>query len=231
MYALLTTLLLLAPFEAEAAPMGNRLSEREQLRYQDVVTTRDGTRWRGKIIERGDVFRIRLDDTSEVAVAKEQVASITRELHPGYPHSGQWSARCGLGFEIAFAASGENGGTQYGPMLELGFGRNLGGSLEPEIVVALAPIGPEDGSYTPQIAVGARYYLQPLRRAKPYTSTQIVAYGTRGDLGLRTGPGIVFDLSPNLGLGVSQGVTLLSQTRPEAAAVGYHAAAQVQGRF
>lgn len=215
----------------EAAPFGNQLSKRTQLRYQDVLVTKDGSRWRGKLVERGDVYRIRLDDNSEVAVPKEQVASITRELHPGYPHTGQWQARAGLGFEIAFAASGENAGTQYGPLVEVGFGRNFGGPFEPEVVIALAPLGPEDGSVTPEIAVGARYYLQPLRRAKPYTSTQIVVAGARGDLGLRTGPGIVFDLTPNVGLGVSQGVTLMSQTDPEAAAVGYHGCMQVQGRF
>jgi hypothetical protein len=232
MLAFLTALaLFVATPDAHAAPLGNQLTKRAQLRYQDVVTTRDGTRWRGRILERGDVYRVRLDDNSEVAVPKEQVASVTRELHPGYPHTGQWEARAGLGFEIAFAASGENAGTQYGPMLEIGFGRNFGGPFEPEVLVALSPLGPEDGSITPQLALGARYYLQPLRRAKPYTSTQIVVIGTRGDLGLRTGPGIVFDITPNIGVGVSQGVTLMTQTDPEAAAVGYHGSLQVQGRF
>lgn len=214
-----------------AQPRGNVLSKRTQLRYQDVLTTRGGTRWRGKIVERGDVFRIKLEDNSEVAVPKEDVASITRELHPGLPHKGQWQVRGSTGFEVAFA-TGERAGVQYGPMVELGLGRNLGGPLEPEVALVLSPIGPTEGSYTPQAAVGFRYYLQSFDRAKPYAATQLVFWGTQADLGLRSGGGVQLDLSPNFGLGVSQGFTLMTQAGASAsAAVGYHVTFQAQGRF
>jgi hypothetical protein len=226
---------LLAP-SAHAAPArsGNQLSKRTQLRYQDVLTTRSGTRWRGKIIERGEVFRIRLDDNSEVAVPKAEVQSVTRELHPGYPHTGQWDARLAGGVEAALVSGTENAGVQAGPYMELGLGHNFGGSFEPELLVVMAPLGPESGSITPELGVCLRYYLAPYKRAKPFTSTQVIFYGSQGDLGLRTGPGFMFDLSPNIALGVSQGVTLMTQSTSEggnAAGVGYHLAFEAQGRF
>lgn len=234
----LLSLALLAPSVAHAgsdAPrVGNQLSKRTQLRYQDVLTTRSGSRWRGKLVERGDVFRIRLDDASEVSVPKEEVASITREPHPGYPHTGQWQARASVGAEVAFVTATTNAGLQAGPYVEVGFGPNIGGGLEPELVVILTPLGPEDGQFVTQIGVSARYYLQPFKRVKPYTDTQVVVYGTERDLGLRTGPGFVVDLSPNFGLGMSQGVTLMSQVGADgeqAAGVGYHFSVQAQGRF
>ena len=72
--------LALALLAALASPLahagaGNELSKRTQLRYEDVLTTRDGSRWRGKIIQKGDIYRIRLEDKSEVAVLKENVMS------------------------------------------------------------------------------------------------------------------------------------------------------------
>ena len=234
---LLATLLaspLVTSAHAEAPKRGNQLSKRTQLRYQDVLTTRSGSRWRGKIIERGDVFVIRLDDNSEVAVEKAEVASVTRELHPGYPHTGQWIGRVAVGAEVAFITATTNAGLQTGPYLEVALGRNFGGGLEPEIVFVLTPIGPEEGVYTPEIGVGARYYLQPQKRAKPFTETQIIFYGAQGDLGLRTGPGFLLDLSPNFSLGASQGVTLMTQVNDEGdvgAGVGYHFTFQAQGRF
>ncbi|MDP2312208.1 MAG: hypothetical protein Q8P41_04830 [Pseudomonadota bacterium] len=225
----------LAPMaHAEPSRAGNQLSARTQLRYQDVLTTRSGSRWRGRIIERGEVFRIRLDDNSEVAVEKAEVASVTRELHPGYPHNGQWSARVGAGAEIAFITATTNAGLTTGPYLEVALARNFGGGFEPEIVVALTPIGPADGAFTPEIGLGARYYLQPNKRAKPFTHTQIILYGLAGDLGLRTGPGFLLDLSPNFSLGAAQGVTLMTQVNDEGAvgaAIGYHFTVQAQGRF
>lgn len=232
--ALLLTAALSPAIAQDTAPRGNQLSARTQLRYQDVLTTRSGSRWRGKLVARGDVFRIRLDDNSEVAVPKEEVASVTREPHPGYPHKGQWTARAAAGAEIAFITATTNAGLQTGPYLEVGLGRNFGGGFEPEIVLVVTPIGPEDGALVPEIGVGARYYLQPYKRVKPFTNTQIVVYGAEGDLGLRTGPGFLLDVSPNIGIGASQGVTLMTQVGEEggvAAGVGYHFALQAQGRF
>jgi hypothetical protein len=231
---LLATLLTPTAAAAPAQRVGNQLSARTQLRYQDVLTTRSGSRWRGKIIERGEVFVIRLDDNSEVAVEKAEVASVTRELHPGYPHNGQWTSRIAVGAEVAFITATTNAGLQTGPYVEVAFGRNFGSALEPEIVFALTPISPQEGAYTAQIGVGARYYLQPLKRAKPFTETQLILYGAEGDLGLRTGPGFLLDLTPNFSLGVSQGVTLMTQVNDEGgvgAGVGYHFTAQAHGRF
>lgn len=220
---------------AHAAPQaGNQLSKRTQLRYQDVLTTRSGSRWYGKIIERGEVYRIKLEDNSEVAVPKEEVASLTRELHPGYPHKGQWVARLSPGAEVAFATGSTNAGLTTGPYVEMSFGRNFGGGFEPEIVIVASPIAPEQGSITPEIGIGARYYLQPYKRAKPFTSTQVILYGQHGDLGLRTGPGFLLDISPGFGLGISQGVTLMTQVGEDdevRAAIGYHFTIQGQGRF
>lgn len=222
--------LTLVSLPAAAAPKGNQLSKRTQLRYQDVVTTRDGSRWRGKVIERGDVFRIRLEDNSEVAVPKAEVVSVTRELHPGYPHKGQWQTRGNLGFEVAFQ-TGDNAGVQYGPTVEVGLGRNWGGSFEPEITLTLSPMGPESGAYTAQVGVGTRYYLQPFNRAKPFAATQVVVAGTHGDLGLRTGGGVLLDFTPNLGVGLDQGITLMTQGSPPAVGVGYHVGLLAQARF
>ena len=225
-----------APALAAPAPprAGNQLSSRVQLRYQDVLTTRSGSCWRGKIVERGDTFRIRLEDNSEVAVPKAEVVSVTRELHPGFPHKGQWSARVAVGAELAFISATQNAGIQSGPYAEVALARNFGGSLEPEIVLALAPLGPTEGALTPEIGVGFRYYLQPYKRAKPFTDTQIIFFGGQQDLGLRTGPGFILDLTPNIGIGISQGVTLMTQATADgdfAAGVGYHFTAQAQGRF
>ena len=213
------------------ATEGNRLSKRAELRYEDVLTTRDGSRWRGKLIEKGEVYRIRLDEGSEVAIPQAQVVSVTRELHPGYPHIGQWAIRLSPGIEGAFVAATQDAGTRYGPYAELAITRNLGGPFEPELVLIVSPIGPEDGGVNLQLAAGARFYLQPNRRAKPFTNTQLVFYGTRKDVGLRTGPGFVFDVTPWLGIGIQQGVTLLTQTDPDAVGIGYHATGSVQGRF
>jgi hypothetical protein len=231
---ILLATLLTPPAHAAPSRAGNQLSSRTQLRYQDVLTTHSGSKWRGKIVERGDVFRIRLDDNSEVVVEKAQVASVTRELHPGYPHTGQWTSRVAIGAEIAFITATRNAGLTTGPYLEVALGRNFGGSFEPEVVFALTPIGPEEGGYTPEIGVGARYYMQAYKRAKPFTETVIILYGAQGDLGLRTGPGFLLDVSPNFSIGASQGVTLMTQENAEGevgAGVGYHFTVQGQGRF
>ena len=233
--ALLSASLLATPAHAGAdAPRGgNQLSARTQQRYQDVITTRAGSKWRGKLLERGDTFRIRLDDNSEVAIAKEDIVSVTREPHPGYPHKGQWQARAAVGAEVAFVTATTNAGLQSGGYVELGFGRNFGGGFEPEIVLVLTPIGPDPGQLVPELGVAFRYYLQPYKRVKPYTNTQIILYGAEGDLGLRTGPGFLLDISPNFGFGMSQGVTLMSQVKDgeQAAGIGYHVSVQAQGRF
>lgn len=210
---------------------GNRLSARTQLRYQDVVVTREGSKWRGKVIERGEVIRIRLEDQSEVAIPRDQVATISRELHPGLIHNGQWGFRASPGLELAFASAARDAGVQYGFYMELAASRNFGGALEPELLLVISPVGPQDGTVTAEAGIGVRYYLQPMRRAKPFTSTQVIYYGTRGDLGLRTGPGFLWDITENIGIGINQGVTILTQDNPEAVAIGYHAAVTAQGRF
>lgn len=217
--------------EAGAVRGGNRLSKRAQRRYEDVLTTRGGSRWRGKIVERGEVYVIRLDDGSEVAVPQADVASVTRELMPGHPHTALFGVRAALGGEVAIVASDTNAGTQYGPMAEFALTRNFRGPFEPELKIIASPLGPEDGKYSFQVAIGTRYYLVYNRRAKPFTYTDLVVWGQHGDLGLRTGPGFMFDFSPNVGFAVSQGVTLMSQADPKATGVGYHVLMSLQGRF
>ncbi|MSP57015.1 MAG: hypothetical protein EXR69_15645 [Myxococcales bacterium] len=221
--------------DAEAAA-GNQLSKRTQLRYEDVLTTRDGSRWRGKLLQKGDLYRIRLLDKSEVAVPKEQVMSITRELQTGYPHQGQWAVTVNAGLEVAIVSADSNAGAQVGPIVETTFTHNFGGAFEPEFTIVECPVGPTDGGVNLQLAAGVRYYLNPKSRAKPFTSTQVVFFGSHGDLGLRTGPGMIYDITPNFGLGFVQGVTLISQkvggaTPYKAAGVGYHAMLSLQGRF
>lgn len=230
---LLAALLVLDGFTptAAAAEGAFQLSPRVNRRYQDVIVTQSGTRWRGRITERGDVYRIRLADASEIAVPKEEISSVTRELDPALIHNGQWCMRVTPGFEAAFVIADEDGGPQYGPMAEIALAHNWGGSFEPELTVTLSPIGPKDGSITYQAGIGVRYYLQPNSKWKAYTNTQIILWGNRGDLGLRTGPGFMWDISPGFGLGTNQGVTLMIQSDPAAVAVGYHAALTVQGRF
>lgn len=222
--------LLLALVADAPAAEGNRLSKRAQLRYEDVLTTRDGSRWRGRLVERGDVYRVVLADKSEVAVPQAEVVSVTRELVPTFPHTGQWTTRAAVGVEAAIA-TGDNAGAQYGGLAEVALGRNFGGSFEPELVIALSPLGPEDGVYSWQIALGARYFLATNTCAKPFTNTQLVVYGEHADLGLRTGPGILYDFGPNLAMGVSQGVTLMTQGEPVMTGVGYHVLVNGQGRF
>lgn len=230
---LLLALLAVCPLTAEAASRGNPLSKREQLRYQDVLKTRDGSIWRGRLVERGEVFRIRLEDGNEVAIPQAQVASVTREPHPAHPHQGQWTATASAGIEVAYMLGGElgEGGMRYGPSLHLGLGHNFGGAFEPEVSVIVCPVAEEVGQYSFQVAVGSRYYLQPSRRAKPFTTAQFVLNGTKGDLALRTGPGILVDLSPNVAFGLVQGITLLVQTDTGQVGPGYHALGMLQGRF
>lgn len=229
---LILVVLALAVFAPRAdAAAGNQLSKRTQLRYEDVLTTRDGSRWRGKIIQKGDLYRIRLEDKSEVAVPKQQVMSVTRELQTGYPHSGQWGVTVNAGIEIAIVSADSNAGAQFGPIIETTFTHNFGGAFEPEISVIECPLGPSDGGVNFQLAAGIRYYLAPKSKAKPFTSTQVILYGSHADLGLRTGPGMLYDVSPNLGIGFVQGVTLISQANPSAIGVGYHAMVSAQGRF
>lgn len=234
---LLPILLLAAPRPAVAGgdddtPRGgNRLSKRTQLRYEDVLTTRGGSRWRGKLVERGERYVIVLEDGSEVAVEQGEVASITRELQPGLPHTAQWGVRASIGGEVAIVASETNGGTQYGGLAEVALTRNLKGAFEPELILIGTPLGPTDGAYSWQVALGTRFYLNTNRRAKPYTFTNIVVWGEHGDLGIRTGPGLILDVSPNFGLGWAQGVTLMSQSEPKATGVGYHVLFTAQGRF
>lgn len=216
---------------AHAADGAFQLAPRVNRRYQDVIVAQDGSRWRGKITERGDVYRIRLADNSEVVLRKEEIVSVTRELHPGLLHNGQWCARFTPGVEAAFVIADEGGGPQYGFFGELAIAHNWGGAFEPEITLSVSPVGPKDGKVTAQVGLGIRYYLQADKRSKAFTNTQLVLYGTRGDLGLRTGPGFMWDLSPGFGLGTHQGVTLLIQDAPAAVAVGYHAGLTAQGRF
>ena len=157
--------------------------------------------------------------------------SVTRELQTGYPHPGQWGVSVNAGVEIAIMVSGPNSGAQFGPLVETTFTHNFGGAFEPELTVIESPLGPTDGSLNFQLAAGVRYYLAPKSRAKPFTSTQVILYGSHADLGLRTGPGMLYDVTPNLGIGFVQGVTLISQTNPSAFGVGYHAMLSAQGRF
>ncbi len=208
-----------------------QLSPRVNRRYQDVIVTQAGSRWRGRILERGDVYRIRLSDNSEIVLRKEDIVAVTRELHPGLLHNGQWCARFTPGVEVAFVIADVDGGPQYGLFGELAIAHNWGGALEPEITLSVSPVGPKDGKVTAQLGLGLRYYLQKDTRGKAFTNTQLILYGTRGDLGLRTGPGFMWDLSPGFGLGTHQGVTLLIQDAPDAVAVGYHAGLTAQGRF
>ncbi len=226
--------LLLSSEAAEARPTEStgafQLSPRVNRRYQDVIVTTDGSRWRGRILSRGEVYRIRLADQSELVIAKEEIVSVTRELNPALVHNGQWCLRATPGFEAAFVIADEGGGPQYGGLLEVAVARNWGGSFEPELTVTLTPIGPQD-SLTVEAGFGIRYYLQPDSKVKAYTNTQFILYGNRGDLGLRTGPGFMWDVSPGFGIGTNQGVTLLIQDNPAAVAVGYHAGLTVQGRL
>lgn len=218
--------------EADAAPRSNfKLSPRVNLRYEDVVVTQAGTRWRGKILERGDVFIIQLADLSEIAVPKEEVASVTRELHPGYLHNGQFAVRITPGVEGAFVIAESGGGPKGGAFVDVAFAYNISGLFEPEITASISPIGPDDGQPNIQVGIGLRYYLQTESRGKAFTNTEIILWGTRQDLGLRTGPGFLWDVTPNFGLGINQGVTMLIQVVPEAVAVGYHLGLTAQGRF
>lgn len=208
-----------------------RLGARAQLRYQDLVVTRGGSRWRGKLLERGEVIRIRLEDQSEVAVPREDVASITRDLHPGLRHDGQFGARISPGVEVAFTSTDTDPGLRAGLLVETAIAYNFGGALEPELVLSHTPLGPSPDDANLQLGIGVRYYLQPTKRSKPFTHTQLVVYGSHQDLGLRTGPGFLWDLGPNLGVGISQGVVIMTQLDPQAVAIGYHAVATGQGRF
>ncbi len=229
---LVAMLIVSAPAEARTSEGTGafELSPRVNRRYQDVIVTTDGSRWRGRIMARGEVYRIRLGDQSELAIPKENIVSVTRELNPAMVHNGQWGLRATPGFEAAFVIADEGGGPQYGPLLEVAVARNWGGSFEPELTVTLCPIGARDG-VTVQAGLGIRYYLQPDSKTKAYTNTQLVLYGNRGDLGLRTGPGFMWDVSPGFGIGTHQGVTLMIQDTPAAVAVGYHAGLTLQGRF
>lgn len=228
--------LMLAADPAHAVA-GNTLSKRAQLRYEDVLATRDGSSWRGKIVQKGDLYRIRLADKSEVAIPQADVVSVSRELQTGYLHTGQWAVTVEAGIEIAIVAAESNAGAQFGPIVQTSFTRNFGGPFEPEITIIECPIGPTDGGLNFQLAVGARYYLVPNQKAKPFTHTQVVVWGSNGDLGLRTGPGMMFDVSQNFGIGVNQGVTLMSQSKKvadteyKATGVGYHVMLSAQGRF
>lgn len=224
--------LILLPTEAWAARGKNKLSKRVQLRYEDVITMRDGTRWRGKLVERGDVFRIKLQDGSVVAVRKEEVEAVTRELNPDYVHNGQWVTNAYAGAEAALQIS-SNAGARYGIYAAASLGHNFGGTFEPEVFVAMTPIGPEDliTANSIQFGLGTRIYLSPNRRAKPFTETLIVTGGTHYDFGLRSGPGLLWDLSEGFGLGFTQGVTLMVMSEPELLGIGYHIALVAQGRF
>ena len=220
---------------ADAAP--RILSKRAQARYEDVVTTKDGSRWRGRLIEKGEVYRIRLPDNSEVAIPKEQVQSVTRELDPGLPHQGQWGLRASTGLELGVRLADSNAGLRYGPVVELSLAHSFGGSVEPELLVVLSPMGDAQGNYTTQLGFGTRIYFQPERRAKPFAATQFVLMGSQGDLGLRTGPGFQWDWSPNAGIGFVQGFELISQLKNSdgddqvAVALGYHMMVEAQLRF
>lgn len=234
MTALLMALLCLP--QADAAP--RKLSKRAEARYEDVVATKDGSRWRGKLLEKGDHYRIRLADNSEVVVKKEEVQSVTRELHPGFPHRGQWGIRLGTGVALGVRLADSNAGLRYGGDLQLAISRSFGGMVEPEIQVTLSPQGEQQGAYTWQLGLGTRVYFQPERRAKPFASTQFILWGGLGDVGLRTGPGFQWDWSPNVGIGFSQGFELISQLKGSeatesvgAVALGYYFLIDAQIRF
>jgi hypothetical protein len=220
-----------APTSARAAAPG-QLGKRESQLYQDVLTTRDGSVWRGRLIERGEVYRMRLDDGSEVVVPQAQVATISRELHPGFPHRSQVEATANIGFEVAYMLGGNlNGGLKRGPMAQLGLALPIKATLSPEVAVTLTPISEREGVYATELVVGTRYYIQSTRRSKPYAFTQFVVAGTEGDLGLRTGTGLLYDLSPYFGIGVSQGVTVLVQTKTGLVGPGFSMSGVAQGRF
>ena len=177
---------------AEAAPRSNfKLSPRVNQRYEDVIVTNGGTRWRGKILERGDVFVIQLADLSEVAIPKDEVTSVTRELHPGYLHNGQFAVRITPGVEGAFVIAESGGGPKGGGFVDVALAYNISGMFEPEITASISPIGPDDGQPNLQVGIGLRYYLQTESRSKAFTNTEIILWGTRQDLGLRTGPGFL----------------------------------------
>lgn len=225
-------LLVLALLFTPAAHAGNKLSKRVQQRYEDVVVMRDGTKWRGKIVSKGATYRIRLDDHSEVCVAKEDVEAVTRELHPGLLHNGQWTINAYAGGEAAVQL-GNNLGPRYGLYFAASFGHNFGGTLEPEIFVDTTPLGADDliTGNSIEFGVGARIYLTPTRKVKPFTETLIVTGGTHYDLGLRSGPGLLWDIGESFGLGFTQDFVLVVQSEPEIFALGYQANLTGQVRF
>lgn len=236
MFLLLLTLLLPT---ADAKKPGHSLSKRNQARYEDVVTTKNGSHWHGRLLEKGENYRIKLADDSEVVIPKEDIQSVTRELSPGFPHSGQWGMRVGTGLEVGVRLADSNAGLRYGENLSLTLSRSFGGSVEPECFFILSPLGTEQGSYALELGLGTRVYFQPERRAKPFASTQFVLGGSQGDLGLRTGPGLQWDWSPNAGIGFVQGFELISQLKGsddsessvKAVAMGYHFMVDFQLRF
>lgn len=197
--------------EDETPHVGPKVSKRADKRYEDVITTTDGTRWRGKVLERGDTWRILLDGRSEVVVPKDKIIAITRELHPGYLHAGQWGLRATLGFEGGARVAGANAGAPYGATSRITLSRSFGGLLVPELQVAWSPFGRDQGTYSTQAAFGARVYYQEDQRGKPFTDAHIIFAGGLEDIGFRTGTGFQWDVTPSTGLSGTLGVLVLTQ--------------------
>ncbi len=197
--------------EEGVSRVGPRVSRRAQPRYEDVLTTENGTRWRGNITERGDSWRIVLPSRSEVVIPKDEIVAITRELHPGYVHSGQWGFRWTLGFEGGARVGSAKSGARYGAANRFTLSRSFGGLAVPELQVAFSPFGFDEGDYSTQIAGGARIYYREDQRGKPFTDTHIVFAGSLADLGFRTTTGFQYDTSPNFGLSGGLGVLVLTQ--------------------
>jgi hypothetical protein len=141
--------------------------------------------------------------------------------------------------EVGVLLADANAGLRYGPTLELTMARGFGGSVEPELIAILSSMGAEQGQYTFQLGAGSRVYFQPERRAKPFASTQFILYGSQGDIGIRTGPGFQWDMSPYAGISFVQGFELVSQLKGQqgeegavaAVGLGYHLMIELQGRF
>jgi|GEM_PF-2993501 len=217
--------------KAQAKRVGDELKAQKRSRKksgegmlrEDVLYVSDGSVYRGIIIDKQDIYRIRLMGGSVIAIPASNVLRVSREERFAHEtgHARQAGFRVGLGGVAGLSYPAEDEYFITTETLEAALTYAPSHSFEVESSVLLKDDGWKG-------ALGFRYFVNPNQSVKGYQLTSVIIGGEKSALGLRLGNGVQWDLTKGFGMYVHHGATFYAQE--EGVHVGYHVDIGVQFR-
>ena len=209
--------------KAQAKRVANELKAQKRSRKksgegmlrEDVLYVSDGSVYRGIIIDKQDIYRIRLTGGSVIAIPASKVLRVSREERFAHEtgHARQAGFRIGLGGVAGLSYPAEDEYFITTETLEAAITYAPSHSFEVESSVLLKDDGWKG-------ALGFRYFVNPNQSVKGYQLTSVIIGGEKSALGLRLGNGVQWDLTKGFGMYVHHGATFYAQE--EGVHVGYH---------